>query len=135
MLARSAGISEGLLAGSCGQLADKMRRQMYIIRTSGARLLALINDVMDAAALRNHKLVLKQETVRGGPPFPRRHSTRPPAALPSSSALCLLPLSSVSQQCGDAECAAASSLPLKNPLHQNCTFRSSCTPWWTTCST
>jgi hypothetical protein len=64
MLAGSAGISEGLLAGSCGQLADKMRRQVYIIRTSGARLLALINDVMDAAALRNHKLVLKQETVR-----------------------------------------------------------------------
>ena len=59
-----AGISEGLLAGSCGQLADKLRRQVYIIRTSGARLLALINDVMDAAALRNHKLVLKQETVR-----------------------------------------------------------------------
>jgi len=64
MHAPHAGISEGLLAGSCGQLADKLRRQVYIIRTSGARLLALINDVMDAAALRNHKLVLKQETVR-----------------------------------------------------------------------
>jgi signal transduction histidine kinase len=34
---------------------------MYIVRTSGARLLALINDVMDAAALRQHRLVLKQE--------------------------------------------------------------------------
>ena len=44
----------------------QVRRQIYIIRTSGARLLALINDVMDAAALRQNKLVLKQETVRSG---------------------------------------------------------------------
>jgi len=40
-----------------------VRHQVCIIRTSGARLLALINDVMDAAALRQNKLVLKQETV------------------------------------------------------------------------
>jgi signal transduction histidine kinase len=44
-------------------LAVQVRRQIYIIRTSGARLLALINDVMDAAALRQNKLVLKQEPV------------------------------------------------------------------------
>jgi len=41
----------------------QVRQQICIIRTSGARLLALINDIMDAAALRHNKLVLKQETV------------------------------------------------------------------------
>lgn len=59
-----AGISEGMLSGCCGVLHEGVRRQIYIIRTSGARLLALINDVMDAAALRQNKLVLKQEQVR-----------------------------------------------------------------------
>lgn len=37
--------------------------QVYIIRTSGARLLALINDVMDAAALRQNRLVLAKGRV------------------------------------------------------------------------
>lgn len=60
-----AGISEGMLSGCCGVLSEQVRRQIYIIRTSGARLLALINDVMDAAALRHNKLVLKQEHVSG----------------------------------------------------------------------
>jgi len=113
MLARSAGISEGLLAGSCGQLADKMRRQVYIIRTSGARLLALINDVMDAAALRNHKLVLKQETVRLAPPPKKtkaaaQHTPTRCAALLRALATAhhrcrQLPL----KHCGNAECARA----------------------------
>lgn len=58
-----AGISEGLLSGCCGILNESVRRQIYIMRTSGARLLALINDVMDAAALRQHRLVLKQERL------------------------------------------------------------------------
>jgi signal transduction histidine kinase len=58
-----AGISEGLLSGCCGILNHSVRRQIYTMRTSGARLLALINDVMDAAALRQHRLVLKQETL------------------------------------------------------------------------
>lgn len=58
-----AGISEGLLSGCCGILNESVRRQIYIVRTSGARLLALINDVMDAAALRQHRLVLKQERL------------------------------------------------------------------------
>ncbi len=52
-----------MLSGCCGVLPEGVRRQIYIIRTSGARLLALINDVMDAAALRQNKLVLKQEQV------------------------------------------------------------------------
>jgi signal transduction histidine kinase len=60
---RHAGISEGLLSGCCGILNESVRRQIYIVRTSGARLLALINDVMDAAALRQHRLVLKQERM------------------------------------------------------------------------
>jgi signal transduction histidine kinase len=58
-----AGISEGMLSGCCGTLPRSVRRQVYIIRTSGARLLALINDVMDAAALRQQRLILKQERV------------------------------------------------------------------------
>lgn len=57
------GISEGLLSGCCGLLSESVRRQVYIVRTSGARLLNLINDVMDAASLRHSKLVLKQERV------------------------------------------------------------------------
>ena len=57
------GISEGMLSGCVGVLPEAVRRQIYIIRTSGARLLALINDVMDAAALRQHRLVLKKERV------------------------------------------------------------------------
>jgi hypothetical protein len=61
--AACAGISEGLLSGCCGILNESVRRQIYIVRTSGARLLALINDVMDAAALRQHRLVLKQERL------------------------------------------------------------------------
>ncbi|GFH12981.1 uncharacterized protein HaLaN_08775 [Haematococcus lacustris] len=57
------GISEGMLSGCCGVLPEQTRRQIYIIRTSGARLLALINDVMDASALKQNKLVLKQEQI------------------------------------------------------------------------
>lgn len=57
------GVSEGLLSGCCGVLSEAVRRQIYIVRTSGARLLALINDVMDAAALRQHRLVLKPEQL------------------------------------------------------------------------
>jgi len=37
--------------------------KVYIIRTSGARLLALINDVMDAVALRQNRLVLQRGRV------------------------------------------------------------------------
>jgi signal transduction histidine kinase len=40
-----------------------VRKQLFIVRTSGARLLALINDVMDAATLRQARLVLKQERL------------------------------------------------------------------------
>jgi len=61
--AAGAGISEGMLSGCCGALGEQTRRQLYIIRTSGARLLSLINDVMDAAVLRRDSLVLKQEKV------------------------------------------------------------------------
>lgn len=57
------GISEGLLANCCGVLSESVRKQLFIVRTSGARLLALINDVMDAATLRQHRLVLKQERL------------------------------------------------------------------------
>lgn len=39
-------------------------QQVQIIRTSGTRLLSLVNDLMDTAALRKKKLVLKREMVR-----------------------------------------------------------------------
>lgn len=61
VITSTAGISEGLLANCCGVLSESVRKQLFIVRTSGARLLALINDVMDAATLRQHRLVLKQE--------------------------------------------------------------------------
>ncbi|KAG1673965.1 hypothetical protein FOA52_015721 [Chlamydomonas sp. UWO 241] len=58
------GISEALLSGSSGVLSEDMRRQVYIVRTSGARLLLLVNDVMDAASLSSNTLVLKMEHVQ-----------------------------------------------------------------------
>lgn len=58
------GISEGMLSGCCGVLSESVRRQIYIVRTSGARLLSLVNDVMDAAALRQQQLVLQCETIQ-----------------------------------------------------------------------
>lgn len=62
----SAVASTSTIIWTCSSpLLAQVRRQIYIIRTSGARLLALINDVMDAAALRQNKLVLKQEAVGG----------------------------------------------------------------------
>lgn len=54
-----------MLSGCCGVLSEHTRRQLYIIRTSGARLLSLINDVLDATILQQSKLVLKQERVSG----------------------------------------------------------------------
>ncbi len=42
---------------------EQVRRQLYVIRTSGARLLSLVNDVMDASALRTGSLVLRQEKI------------------------------------------------------------------------
>lgn len=57
------GVSEGLLSGSCGQLSEAVRHQVYIMRASGARLLMLINNVMDATALRRTKAALNYERV------------------------------------------------------------------------
>ena len=52
------------MANCCGPLSESVRKQLFIVRTSGARLLALINDVMDAATLRQRRLVLKQEQLQ-----------------------------------------------------------------------
>ena len=44
-------------------LLFQLWHQLYLIRASGARLLTLVNDVLDAAAMRQGRLVLKQERV------------------------------------------------------------------------
>ncbi|MEW5298288.1 MAG: hypothetical protein WDW36_001429 [Sanguina aurantia] len=61
------GISEGMLSGCCGVLHERVTHQIHIICTSGARLLSLIHDVMDAAVLHHKSLVLKQDPVGAGP--------------------------------------------------------------------
>jgi len=58
------GLSEALMSNLCGAVDDKVHHQLHIIRTSGLRLLALINDIMDAAALRRSQLFVKSEPVR-----------------------------------------------------------------------
>eukprot|EP00955_Chlamydomonas_euryale_P006436 68194-Chlamydomonas_euryale.AAC.1 len=57
----AAGITESLLGGSCGSLMPDVRHQMYIIRTSGARLLTLLNDIIDLNSLSQQTLTLSQE--------------------------------------------------------------------------
>lgn len=58
------GLSEALMSKSSGVVDAKVQHQLHIIRTSGLRLLALINDIMDAAALRRSQLFVKTEPVR-----------------------------------------------------------------------
>ncbi len=52
-----------MLSGSCGVLPEAVRRQVYVVRTSGARLLSLINDVLDVTALQHARLVLHPQRV------------------------------------------------------------------------
>ncbi|KAG2425936.1 hypothetical protein HXX76_013309 [Chlamydomonas incerta] len=57
------GLSDALLVGSCGEINDQALKTITTIKTSGARLLNLINDILDAASMRKGKLTIKHEKV------------------------------------------------------------------------
>ncbi|GLI62437.1 hypothetical protein VaNZ11_005058 [Volvox africanus] len=57
------GLSDALLVGSCGDINDQALKTITTIKTSGARLLNLINDILDAASMRKGKLTIKHEKV------------------------------------------------------------------------
>lgn len=46
------GLSDSLLVGSCSDMSEQTRKTITTIKTSGSRLLNLINDILDAAAMR-----------------------------------------------------------------------------------
>jgi signal transduction histidine kinase len=48
------GLSDAMLVGSCGKLNDTANKTITTIKNSGLRLLNLINDILDAAAM--HKV-------------------------------------------------------------------------------
>jgi signal transduction histidine kinase len=45
------GLSDALLVGSCGQINEMAHKTITTIKTSGSRLLNLINDILDAASM------------------------------------------------------------------------------------
>ncbi|GAX76579.1 hypothetical protein CEUSTIGMA_g4025.t1 [Chlamydomonas eustigma] len=57
------GLSEGILVGSCGNVPETAKKTIATIKTSGSRLLNLINDILDAASFRMGKLLVKHEKV------------------------------------------------------------------------
>ena len=59
------GLSDALLIGSCGDISESVRRTLNTIKTSGARLLNLINDILDASAMRHVSVMrgLSQDAV------------------------------------------------------------------------
>ena len=48
------GLSDAMLVGSCGELKETAHKTLTTIKNSGLRLLNLINDILDAAAM--HKV-------------------------------------------------------------------------------
>ncbi|GAX78845.1 hypothetical protein CEUSTIGMA_g6283.t1 [Chlamydomonas eustigma] len=57
------GLSESLIAGSAGQLPEKAIQTISTVKLSGKRLLQLINDILDAAKMKQGILVIKHENV------------------------------------------------------------------------
>ncbi|EFJ46446.1 hypothetical protein VOLCADRAFT_93268 [Volvox carteri f. nagariensis] len=57
------GLSESLMAGACGQLPEKAVKTISTVKLSGKRLLQLINDILDAAKMKQGTLVIKHEKV------------------------------------------------------------------------
>jgi len=57
------GLSDALIIGSCGEVNDKVLKTISTIKTSGSRLLNLVNDILDAASMRKGKLAVKHEKV------------------------------------------------------------------------
>eukprot|EP00798_Chlamydomonas_sp_ICE-L_P011407 gene11407-12110_t len=57
------GLSDALLIGSCGEVGEKAHKTISTIKSSGARLLTLVNDILDAASMQRGKLAVKHERV------------------------------------------------------------------------
>jgi len=57
------GLSESMMAGACGTLPEKALQTVSTVRLSGKRLLQLINDILDAAKMKQGTLVIKHEKV------------------------------------------------------------------------
>lgn len=58
------GLSEVLAGGSKGSLNAAQMQVLQIIRASGLRLLNITNDLLDAATMKERKLVLKWDKVK-----------------------------------------------------------------------
>lgn len=54
------------MAGACGALPDKAVKTISTVKLSGKRLLQLINDILDAAKMKQGTLVIKHEKVPWG---------------------------------------------------------------------
>lgn len=52
------------MAGACGALPEKAVKTISTVKLSGKRLLQLINDILDAAKMKQGTLVIKHEKVR-----------------------------------------------------------------------
>ena len=63
LYSRHAGLSEAVLANEEVSLTPHLKQQFVLIRSSGLRLLTLVNDILDATALQHGRLRLKQEKV------------------------------------------------------------------------
>ncbi|GAX84124.1 hypothetical protein CEUSTIGMA_g11547.t1 [Chlamydomonas eustigma] len=57
------GLSEALIIGSSGELPEKALQTISTIKMSGKRLLQLINDILDAAKMKQGGLVIKHQEV------------------------------------------------------------------------
>jgi len=58
------GLSDIMLTGSCGPITDRQKKNIATIKTSGSRLLNLINSILDAASMREKRLVIKHQKVK-----------------------------------------------------------------------
>jgi hypothetical protein len=58
-----AGLSQGVIGGSCGPVSTEMSTVFKTIENSGARLLHLVNTLLDSSSLRQGTFSLSMETV------------------------------------------------------------------------
>ncbi|MBL8624679.1 MAG: response regulator [Myxococcales bacterium] len=63
------GLSEALLEGTFGPLADPQVRSLQTVHASGQHLLALINDVLDIARVESGQLLIEPERLRLSAPI------------------------------------------------------------------
>jgi two-component system sensor histidine kinase ChiS len=58
------GLAESLLDGVAGDLSPQIRLNLQMISDSGRRLSSLVNDILDFARLKNHRLLLELKPVK-----------------------------------------------------------------------